>query len=310
MGTAVDVCVCTHDRLSVLTTLESLAVQALPPGLAMRVIVADNNRLPLSRAPIEAAARRLALDLVYVHAPADNISIARNACLAAARAPWIAFIDDDEVAAPDWLAPLVAAGGGRDVVLAPVRALYPAPGTPRWMIEGDFHSTGHGPTDRADKGYCGNVLLRRAFVEANGARFDPALGRIGGEDTQFFRWLHARGARFARIDDALVYEEAGAERATLAWLLKRRYRTGQIHLLLAEGGAAARRRIAAGALAKLVASGGMAALSVADRRRAAGWLLRGAFHAGVVAAWAGRSVATGYGAAGAGQGQQISMQLK
>jgi hypothetical protein len=40
----------------------------------------------------------LSLDCLYVHAPARNISIARNACLDAADAPLIAFIDDDETA--------------------------------------------------------------------------------------------------------------------------------------------------------------------------------------------------------------------
>lgn len=309
-GVCVDVCVCTHDRLSVLTTLESLALQALPPGVAMRVIVADNNRLPLSREAVEAAGARLGLDLLWVHAPADNISIARNACLAAARAPLIAFIDDDEVAPPDWLARLLAVSAGHDVVLAPVRALYPAAETPAWMRAGDFHSTGHGPGDRPDKGYSGNVLLRRAVVEATGLRFDPALGRIGGEDTRFFRQLYADGARFLRTDDAVVFEEAGPERARLDWLLRRRYRFGQIHMLLEAPAAASRRRVAAGAFLKMLVSGCAAALSIADRRRAAGWLLRAAFHAGVCTAWAGRATATGYGATADRAEAKMSMQPK
>ena len=56
---------------------------------------------------VEASAERNSLQITYVHAPARNISRARNACLALATAPLIAFIDDDEVASPQWLAALM-----------------------------------------------------------------------------------------------------------------------------------------------------------------------------------------------------------
>ena len=44
-----------------------------------------------------------AIDISYIHAPARNISIARNACVEAATGKWIAFIDDDELASENWL---------------------------------------------------------------------------------------------------------------------------------------------------------------------------------------------------------------
>jgi succinoglycan biosynthesis protein ExoM len=59
---------------------------------------------------------------------ARNISVARNACLDAATAPLVAFIDDDEVASPEWLVALVGTweSSNADVVLGPVQALYGA----------------------------------------------------------------------------------------------------------------------------------------------------------------------------------------
>ena len=74
---------------------------------------------------VEAAFAAHNLDGVYLHAPARNISIARNACLEAASAPLVAFIDDDEIARPGWLAGLVADmdAPNADVVFGKVAAL-------------------------------------------------------------------------------------------------------------------------------------------------------------------------------------------
>ncbi|WP_368855023.1 glycosyltransferase family 2 protein, partial [Klebsiella pneumoniae] len=47
---------------------------------------------------------------------------------------------------------------------------------------------------KVDTGRSGNVLFRRARVERLGLRFDPALGKTGGEDTDFFHRLHRAGA--------------------------------------------------------------------------------------------------------------------
>ena len=71
---------------------------------------------------VEATAHDCGLPVLYLHAPACNISVARNACLRAATAPLVAFIDDDEIASPDWLVLLIAAleGSHADVVLRPV----------------------------------------------------------------------------------------------------------------------------------------------------------------------------------------------
>ena len=114
----VDVCVCTFQRPSVADLLASLAKVELPQGWRMRVIVADNDDTPSAKERVERGFAEHGLHGRYVHAPARNISIARNACLDAASAPFAAFVDDDETVRPDWLARLIAraeeekAGGG------------------------------------------------------------------------------------------------------------------------------------------------------------------------------------------------------
>ncbi len=287
--TAVDIGICTFRRPAVTETLASLARLDLPPEVAVRVIVADNDEIDSACEQVANAAARLGLDLTYVHAPARNISVARNALLDAARAPWLAFLDDDETATPGWLAALLAEAGrgGWDAVLGPVTAVYGAD-APGWIAAGDFHSTR--PVRRGGrilKGYAGNVLLRRDAI--GGLRFDPALGRLGGEDDDFFYRLTDQGGTIGYAEAALAYEAVPPGRATLKWLLKRSFRAGQTHATrLASRHAATGRLIQTGlAAAKggACALGAMAsALSPTARGR---WLVRGALHAGVAARLAG-----------------------
>jgi succinoglycan biosynthesis protein ExoM len=190
----IDVCVCTFRRAHVAETLGSISRLAVNSSWIVRVIVADNDEVPSARHLVEATARQCSLSLTYLHAPARNISVVRNACLNAATAELVAFIDDDEIATPDWLAALVATleGGNADVVLGPVQAVY-RPECPGWMRKGDFHSTKLvwvGGEIRT--GYTCNVLFRRTAPALCDRRFRPDLGS-GGEDTIFFSAVHRPG---------------------------------------------------------------------------------------------------------------------
>jgi succinoglycan biosynthesis protein ExoM len=292
MTPRVDVAICTYRRPAVAETLASLARQDLPAGVRMRVIVADNDEQPEAQARVEAAAEAHGLDVHYVHAPSRNISLARNACLDAGQAPFLAFIDDDETATAGWLAALLREieAGGWDAVLGPVKAVYP-PEAPRWLAAGDFHSTEPVRTGgRILKGYAGNVMIRRQTIERLGLRFDLCLGRQGGEDDDFFYRLTDAGGAIGYAPDALAYEPVPAQRASLKWLLKRSFRTGQTHgsRLRAGGGRGARRLAQTGLAA---AKGGVclagAAASAFSPARRGRWLVRGALHAGVVARLAG-----------------------
>jgi len=291
MTTLVDIGVCTYRRPAVADTLASLARLEQPPGVQVRIVVADNDAEPEARERVLAAAFEHGLDLAYVHAPARNISVARNACLDAAHGDFLAFIDDDEWAAPGWLAALLAAAraGGFDAVLGPVNAVY-GEDAPRWIAAGDFHSTRPARNGgRILKGYAGNVLIRRRTLQRLGLRFDLALGRQGGEDDQFFYRLTDAGGVIGYAPDALAYERVPAARASLGWLVKRSFRTGQTHAARVAGrhrgaGRAAQLALAAAKLSACLA-GALAALpSAVGRGR---WLVRGALHAGVAARLAG-----------------------
>ncbi|MWD28439.1 glycosyltransferase [Aquicoccus sp. SCR17] len=280
----IDLCICTFRRPQVVETLASVGQLRVPDGVSLRVIVVDNDDTNSARDRVTAAALSLAIPLTYLHAPGRNIAVARNACLDATAAEWVAFLDDDELAEPGWLSALVArqAETGADAVFGPSRALY-APGAPGWIAAGDFHSqSAVARRGRVETGHTCNALLRWRGAPWRAERFAPALGRSGGEDTEFFFRLGRMGARYAIAPDAVVREPVPPARLSLGWLLRRRFRVGQSYALGATT-PAARAGLFATAAAKAVYCGLRAAAHPLRAERRAFWLIRATMHAGVCA---------------------------
>jgi succinoglycan biosynthesis protein ExoM len=166
------------------------------------------------------------------------------------------------------------------------------------MRKGDFHSTfpvwvkGEILT-----GYTCNVLLRRSSPLIGPRRFKLALGRTGGEDTEYFSRLHRDGGAIAYAPEALVLEPVPQNRASFFWLLKRRFRMGQTHgRLLGEGKDVAGLIIKASVAAAkvgycLVASALFVAFPIRRNRS----VLRLVMHAGVISGLFGVSEIHLYG---------------
>lgn len=81
------------------------------------------------------------------------------------------------------------------------------------------------------------MLLKRSLFPEGEEWFDPAFGRTGGEDSDFFRRQFARGHRFVWCDEAVVFEAVPPDRWTLRFHITRAWRSGAIT------GAASRRGI-------------------------------------------------------------------
>jgi succinoglycan biosynthesis protein ExoM len=282
----IDVLICTFRRASVEETLRSVDAQRLPAGVRLRAIVADNDDAPSAEERVGRVAASMAVPVVYAHAPARNISIARNRCLDLAEGDYVAFIDDDERAAPDWIAALYdcAAGGGHDAVFGPALADYDGT-APDWIRAYDYHS--NRPLDRGgavQTGHTCNALLRWRGGPFTGERFLLDKGRSGGEDTEFFFRLWRMGAKLALCDEARVYEPVDPARLTFDWIRKRKFRAGQSYGRHSIGARASSAGLAAAALAKIVLCGTMAAVTSFSAARQRYWLLRGVFHCGVFTA--------------------------
>lgn len=230
--TRIDVVVCTYRRPELLArTLEGIA----RCGAGMRgihVIIIDNDVRRSAYLVVEEWATRTAMTLDYLVQPVQNISMSRNLGLERAAAPWVAFIDDDEVPGAGWLPSLLAAADryDADVVFAPVISEFDS-GAPAWATQGTLFQrkrfqTGTVVPQREMR--TGNVLIRRRRLAQDGFRFDPELGLSGGEDSAFFARLVEAGYRTVWCDEAWVHEWTPRSRTTLSWVLKRAFRIGSV----------------------------------------------------------------------------------
>lgn len=216
---------------SLARALRSLFAQTRVADRVTEIVVVDNDPVGSATATVEALRAFSPWPLIYVHAPRPGVATARNAGLGATRAPLIAFLDDDEAAAPDWLSALLQAQTetGADAVFGPITGR--APEAEAWLkpyLERFFGREGPDRTQAIEKPYgCGNSLMVRSAALPGPAPFDTGADQAGGEDDALFAALAARGGRFGWAADARVEEFAPAHRATLGYALARAFAYGQ-----------------------------------------------------------------------------------
>lgn len=227
----VTVVVPVRDRVDGLARL----LAALPGDLGGLVVVDDGSADPGAiRSTAERAGAR-----VLRHPVARGPAAARNAGLALATSPLVAFLDSDVVPEPGWLAPLLAAFADPAVALAAPRIVALAPGT-GWLAtyEAVRSSLDLGPdpalvVPRSRVAYVPSAALvvRRS---AAGAGFDEQLPVA--EDVDLVLRLHAAGERLRYVPAARVAHD---HRTTLRawWLRKAYYGTGAAPLALRHRGA-------------------------------------------------------------------------
>ena len=230
------VCVCTFRRPALLQELlASLAAQTLPLH-SFEVVVVDNDPAASARAAVEAFAKaHAALRLQYAVECATGVSHARNRAVREASAARLAFIDDDEVAAPDWLEQLDAAMDryGADIVLGPTRVRLDDP-MPDWVrslnARSHLDEFASGEPATYGAGGAGNALMRRTALRERGdSPFDPALTRTGGEDAELFEWVRACGGAVVWCAEAQATERLSPERLHAGFYVERALCFATVH---------------------------------------------------------------------------------
>jgi glycosyltransferase involved in cell wall biosynthesis len=227
----VAVCIASYRRperlLALLGALDAQGFEAERPGILL--VVVDNDAAESARAVCEEAAERLSLPLRYAVEPRKGIPFARNAAVVAAGdAEWLAFIDDDEIPEPRWLATLlrVQIETGADVVTGPVLPRFERMPMP-WVVQGGFFAATRRPTGASlQTAYTRNALVRGRLLAELGELFDERFSFGVGEDTELFSRLVERGARIVWSDEAVVYESVSPERTCTRWLLRRGFAVG------------------------------------------------------------------------------------
>jgi len=229
----VSVCVCTYQRPTLLARLlDALGEQSTGDAFSFEVVVVENDERRSSEAVVRERAARARVLVRYYCEPERNISLARNHAVRNSHGNLIAFIDDDERPEKDWLCSLhrTLRDTGADGVLGPVIPEFPVD-TPRWLRDGRVferprHETDSriGPRDART----GNVLMERSLFVDGEIWFDPALGRTGGEDSDFFTRQCESGRVFVWCDEAVACETIPPERWSASFHLRRMWRSGTI----------------------------------------------------------------------------------
>jgi succinoglycan biosynthesis protein ExoM len=229
---AVTVAICTFQRpLGLRRALDGLWTQQGLAGCSVTVLVVDNDAQASARPVAESALPPPSWILRYVVEPTPGVAAARNRCLAEATTELIAFIDDDELPCPDWLATLLRchSSTAADAVfgcVVPQFDTFP----PAWSRNGAMFTKPRHPTGHVvgwEAAYTANVLLCRRLLRLAGGGFDERFATSGGEDTQLFWRAERAGAKLVWCDEAIVYEHVPPARLRLAWLLRRAFKGGQ-----------------------------------------------------------------------------------
>ena len=189
-------------------TVASVTESGRHAGLETEIVVVWQGA---SEPPAIAGARVVAIHNV-------NLSYARNRGAASAAAPFVGYVDDDEVVDEGWVAAIAGALADADGAFGPVDTLDD---------EGRPHcQTGHG-VDRVYQGYVppwlvgtgGCMAFRKEALEAV-AGFDLRFGAgsigMSGEETELIWRLLSTGRRIRWAPDMIVYHPTKTDDEILA----------------------------------------------------------------------------------------------
>jgi len=218
--------ICTVKRPRMLERcVRSVAAQEGVDDYDVRIVVVENDSEPACKAIVEACAAESPFPVQYVHEPRRGIPMARNAMLDAAlamNADRVAFLDDDQIAHPTYLAKHLEAArrDGLDVVQPQIVSIFPDP--PPFWATGQTGTVELTDIDaplaerKRNSAGTGGTMFSAHLVrpEAMALRFDERLEMAGGEDSDFFARARRQGAIIALSRLPVVMEEVHRSRLT------------------------------------------------------------------------------------------------
>ncbi len=170
--------------------------------------------------------------LHYFNCPSKGLSNVRNEIIEQAlllEPDYIVGIDDDQYVTPNWLNELIATIVNKhgDFALGPVIPIFESfvsPEIAQWFGQETIEDQ-----KKVDFLETANLVMRAQFLRDHQLRFDTRFNTLGAEDTYFGVSAVKKGANIFWSAKAIVYETIPAHRATLQWLIKRRFRVANTY---------------------------------------------------------------------------------
>ena len=237
-GCDLSIILCTYNRAQLLgLALDALARQTLDPQ-RLEIIVVDNNSVDQTREVVHTRAARHP-QIRYVFESRQGLPLARNSGVLAARAPLIAFTDDDVEVQPDWAGGLLAAFDAYpdvDYFGGKVIAAWDRTARPAWLPPGHY-----GPLalqDRGDRPFSvGSHDVRPCLIGANFAVRRRVFERVGlfspafpwGEDREFQLRAWELGVQGMYLPDVVAVCRVPPERVTKRYQRQWFSNAGRVH---------------------------------------------------------------------------------
>jgi GT2 family glycosyltransferase len=224
--------VCTYNRRALLAESLARIVAQQGDGLRYEVVVVDNNSTDDTRDVIEQIAASAPCPVRYLCERQQGVSYARNAGIAASRAPVLAFFDDDVLVADDWLLRIkqaLDAHSDIDYVGGKVLPRW-ASAPPTWLSAGNWapiaaQDYGDAPFVLEPDANVGlisaNLAIRRRALDEVGW-FRPELQRVRDsigsmEDHELLERLARAGKRGLYWPQIVVWADVPSARMTRAY---------------------------------------------------------------------------------------------
>jgi glycosyltransferase involved in cell wall biosynthesis len=231
--------ICTYRRPEMLKyAMESLLRQTLPSE-QYEVIVIDNNSGDKTYSVVRNYQNRAAFPIIYFLEERQGLSTARNTGIQHARGEYIAFLDDDAEADPDWLSSFVKVFERVPqawVVGGKILPIWDAK-RPSWLTDdllNNYSLLDLGETPcflEWPEHVLGTSCFRRSVFDEIGW-FEPLLGRsgyslVGDEDSEIQHRLIAAGKRVFYAPQAIAWHHILPQRLTKHYIYTRAYGTGK-----------------------------------------------------------------------------------
>jgi glycosyltransferase involved in cell wall biosynthesis len=218
-------------------TIASLEIR---PGYTLDVVLVENGSEGLL-APVADEFQEYApgIPITYLMEPEVGIASARNKALNHALAEGydkLAFVDDDEIARPDWISNLLQTQMQRGLDLTggpvvPFTNTPPAGFFPKVILRNLLqrsHRIQRVSARLAERGHDGSIMLATNnwmidldFCRRHGPQFDTGYNLTGGEDSAFFYECKRVGAVTGWCPDAFIDEEVPVNRLSVGYQFRR-----------------------------------------------------------------------------------------
>lgn len=225
---------CTYKRALLLDkSISSLLSLILPDSIKIEILIIDNDKKQSAK---NIVAKYQEFSNIKIHYVVENrlgLACVRNAALKKSLelgASHLLFIDDDEIAAKDWLINHIDFYNNHKDISVSSGPTYKKfeKEYPNYITNNNLFKRKSSKKFGQLRKCCatGNVLVPLSVTSELGIYFSEDFNFLGGEDGDFFVRVNNVGFNIGWNNSAINYEIIGDERANLQWLFNRSYNDG------------------------------------------------------------------------------------